>query len=221
MLRMNSTGNIDITGENLDLMDLVGEEESYPIISKHFGKYGHKVQCHDNIKTTKKEEVASHILYWSRHLNMGHKVCQEYGIYPGPRGVIDKKRRWWPAPLESCDCLKYKAHTYITSQRTLKSGEVKEYQRPDLYSIWHHCRSLQHCRYLVKYRLHHVYECVSAMDSLIDMVEQEAYPLFIRESAGFSYRLDDLHRRFATDALKGNNFDISVFSSIKENTCQE
>jgi len=175
------------------------------LTSQYFDEDDVTHHCHDRIEEelSAKQKIVADVLHWSRNLRIGREVCTQYGLYPGPHGVIDKKRRWWPSPLEACDCPEGVYHAVKTRIKKLKDGRTTESFWYHPWSLYKHCASIQHCQYLAKYRIAYIYEkCNPWMDKFLKVVKSGDYPLLINSHD------HDIIGKFVQDALKGK-FDIN------------
>jgi hypothetical protein len=167
--------------------------------SKNFKNYTIVQQCHEDIEKdlSREQKIAADVLYWLRNLNMGREVCIKFSVYPGPYGILDKKSKWFPLYLESCDDIENMQHSL-----GVPVNEKSTWLNP--WSIFKHCKSLQHCQYMVKYRLHHLYNKIQRFDHLISLAADcSLLPLFINGDDR------DILAFFAKRSLDGTGFDMN------------
>lgn len=93
----------------------------------------------DGIKDTSKEvETLARCVYWLRSLKKGKEWCIQHHCFPGPYGIKSQSGVWYPKSRECCDM--------DLSPSTIKT-EKSIYL--DKWSIYKHCLTLEHVRYLV------------------------------------------------------------------------
>jgi len=157
-----------------------------------------KFQCHEGIENelNKEQRIAADVLYWARNTSFGLKGCIKFQISPGPKGIKDKRGRWWPAPYEACD------NPYAQSHK-IEYDKSNNHKWVNPWSLWKHSKSLQHCQYLVKYRPYYIFGegKISYIDRFIDMVLDQSYALAINLPE------NSIMGKFAKEALQGK-FDI-------------
>jgi len=99
------------------------------------------------------QKALARILHWLRNKKKDLNWCHKHSCYPGPKGYIVKgKGIWMPRPEEAClaDVTPYKEHI---------GDKVANYGhgwQVDPYAWWRHCKSYEHCLYLVQDRLSHI-----------------------------------------------------------------
>ena len=185
-------------------MNAINEGFDSVIVSRFFDDSDVTHHCHDKIENelSKKQKILADVIYWVRNLNMGKEVCTKYGLHPGPAGHLDKKGRWWPSPMEACDSTEGRCPAL---RSTIKKGTKSPVQVSTWYepwSVWKHCKTLQHCQYLVKYRLSYLYETFGTptLDYLIRAVlHKDDLPLLINEPE------NNILKLFVEHSLSGLN----------------
>jgi len=96
---------------------------------------------------TEEQEAIARILYWLRDKKKDKEWCWKRSCRPAPKGFSTKPRGiWMPSPEESC-LAPVATHYEITKENGKSGVAVKP------YAWWYHCKSYDHCLFLVQARL--------------------------------------------------------------------
>lgn len=109
--------------------------------------------CGSPFDLSEDERILVEILYYLRNTKNGLEYCIKNQIYPGPKGkkckTLESPKRviWMPIPAEACD------KPLDIGTEVNESGKIINYN-PFFY--YKHCKTREHCEYLVKHRISHV-----------------------------------------------------------------
>jgi len=127
---------------------------------------------HDDRPPERHEVALALVLHWLRSRKKDIAWCMDMDCRPGPSGHIRKGKGWWmPDPHEACLC-----------QVTISRGGYDREKGKTEWSVnpfawWHHCKTYEHCLFLVKnkrllrYRMPHV-----NLANIASVVENKAIP---------------------------------------------
>lgn len=103
--------------------------------------------CTDSTKPpTEEEKYAAVVLHWLRNMKKELSWCMNNQCYPSPKGYKTKPSGIWiPAPREACLAT-------VKTEETYANKHDKNYVRPIPYAWWEHCKSYEHCLFLVQHR---------------------------------------------------------------------
>jgi hypothetical protein len=88
------------------------------------------------------EKILAELVYWLRNRNIKKEGAISWQVYPGPSGHKTQKGVWYPNPIEACDA--FNGPIIIVGEE----GSA----RIDPWGLYKHCKSMQHVKYMVRYR---------------------------------------------------------------------
>jgi len=154
------------------------------------------VECGYTILTGKKLILAG-IYYWARnkHAEGGLQGRIQARFFPGPRGFKIHRGLWVPHPMDGCDSCEVQSHTIDDASK--KTG-----YRLDPWKMWKHCKTLEHCKYLVAHRNQMVLNFFSQhrpelfLSDMVKLIEDKEYERMAADSRW-------IISEFGTEALTG------------------
>ncbi|MBD3262184.1 MAG: hypothetical protein GF334_11050 [Candidatus Altiarchaeales archaeon] len=167
-------------------------------------------QCHPSVLELLNEEerAAVDVLYWLRNRHKGKKRGEALSAairtmtYTGPKGVYDKKGRWYAIGLEACDYDQHDTFGVICGDYKHVSDDPDQKPKYDHFASRNHCRTRQHLGFLVKYRkVFVVYKLIDPLDLalMVGALQKTEYPLLLQHHR-------PIIRDFAQDCLSGKFF---------------
>ena len=153
--------------------------------------------CSFNENPTDDQRALARVLHWLRNKKKDLSWCIARECYPGPRGHMKKgKGIWMPEPEEAC--LKKVEIRIQVQENQGKKGHI----RYDPYAFWRHCKTYEHCLYMIMERPRVTYlrlpvEQVSLIGAAL---LKDCVPLL----AGIQYDRHDLVQDFFKDWCTGN-----------------
>ena len=148
-----------------------------------------------------KDLLLARLLHWARNKPMENLQARiQLRFFPGPKGFKTGRGLWVPAPEDGCD---FGIHNHQVMDDSKKSG-----YRVDAWLMWKHCKSMEHCEYLVAHRYNMVFTSFLEHGSLYSLslpylsdmltsIEQKRFDLMVEDERW-------IVKAFGTDAMKGD-----------------
>ena len=153
------------------------------------------VEC-GNTVLRGKDLLLARLLHWARNKPMENLQARiQHRFFPGPKGFKTGRGLWVPAPEDGCD---FGIHNHQVMDESKKSG-----YRVDAWLMWKHCKSMEHCEYLVAHRYNMVFTFfsenigVSYLSDMMRAVENKKFDLMACSDRWAV-------KEFGLDALKGD-----------------
>lgn len=136
-------------------------EKTIKEIIKQF--YKEEYICGKPENLSNHEKIIVEILYYLRNIKKPLEYYMKNKIFPSPKGkkVTQQTKRtlWLPTPPDACD------------KPLFTELETDQERKYNPYAYYYHCKTKEHCIYLVKHRINHVLEFFLQKGILINIVQ--------------------------------------------------
>jgi hypothetical protein len=113
------------------------------------------------LEASDEQRYAALVLHWLRTKKKSLDWCRKASCYPSPKGIKARNMMsarhytlWLPGQSEMCQ-----AHIELFQSVMDEGG--KSHIKCTPYAWWKHCKSYEHCLYLLVHKPHHFYKQLS------------------------------------------------------------